>query len=203
MTRATTTDLPSVDVRAVLRAVRGGRGGPRDRRARRAPSLGVWTATGFQGWRMVGGELSWRVATVRVEGVSGVLTVSVHEAPSPERVHQIALDGEPMPLGGARWWARCPGCSGRCAVVYFARGVVRCRRCFGLAYRCQRMPAYRRAGLRIAKLADRLRARELLGEPTRPPRMRRATFARLLASWRDFEAREMASLPIRWARWLR
>jgi hypothetical protein len=150
-------------------------------------------ARGFPGWRMPGA--TWRVAWLDVCGSSGAMLVRATDGQA-EHESTIELEAEGMRFGGARWWARCPGCTRRCGVVYFVGRVVRCRRCFGLAYPCQRWPAHRRAGAMLAKLGDRLGASSLLDEPERPARMRRATFERLLARWRDLAARELAVLPL-------
>ena len=46
-------------------------------------------------------------------------------------------------LGGVRWWFPCPGCQKRCGVLYRpASGrklALRCRRCWNLGYRSQRI----------------------------------------------------------------
>lgn len=55
-----------------------------------------------------------------------------------ERVTEsIDLESLPMPNGGARWWARCPMCSQRVAVIYLPPGAkcFACRACYNLTYR--------------------------------------------------------------------
>lgn len=196
MTRATTDSVPSIDVRALVRAARGGRGGPRAKREMRIPSTGAWTAKGFPGWRMPSTGAEWRALSLTVRGEAGVCRVWVSDG-GGAREHRIELAGERVHLGGVRWWAACPGCGKRRGAIYFAGGLARCRACFGLAYQCQRVSPFRRAGMAIGKLGDALGVNNLMDEPLRPRGMRRARYARLIARWREQTSREMEHLP-RW-----
>jgi hypothetical protein len=67
---------------------------------------------------------------------------------------RIGLSWVPATFGGARPYFICPGttCARRVALLYFARGVFRCRRCHNLAYECQREDKRRRARRRANKL---------------------------------------------------
>jgi hypothetical protein len=47
---------------------------------------------------------------------------------------RIPLTTTPGRFGGVRRWFACPGCGGRCAVLYALAGVFRCRTCHRLAY---------------------------------------------------------------------
>jgi hypothetical protein len=62
-------------------------------------------------------------------------------------------------FGGTRHYFRCPGpgCGRRVVVLYLASGLIRCRRCHGLAYESQREDARRRAERRADKARARLR----------------------------------------------
>lgn len=58
-------------------------------------------------------------------------------------------------FGGSRPWFCCPRCRARCGKVYFARHGLVCRRCLGLAYRCQSETL----GDRSRRIARRIRRR--------------------------------------------
>ena len=93
-----------------------------------------------------------------------VLRYDAHGIEAPKVVEQrVELLFVPAAFGGARAYFLCPGaeCGRRVSVLYFRRGVIRCRDCHGLAYESQREDARQRARRR----ADKLRAR--LGWPER------------------------------------
>lgn len=46
----------------------------------------------------------------------------------------VSLTKTPCTFGGSRIWFCCPGCGGRCAVLYAVAGYFRCRTCHQLAY---------------------------------------------------------------------
>jgi hypothetical protein len=84
-------------------------------------------------------------------------------------------------LGGLRWWALCPGCRGRCALLYAGPSGLRCRACYRLAYASTRESPQGRALRRRAKLRARLGADPgpACPPPVRPRGMWRSRFARL------------------------
>lgn len=61
-------------------------------------------------------------------------------------------------FGGSRRWFLCPGCHGRCLVLYGGH-YFRCRQCKNLVYQSQREDIYDRASRRARKI------RAILGEP--------------------------------------
>lgn len=83
-------------------------------------------------------------------------------------------------LGGARWWAHCPRCSRRCAMLHIlGAGTLGCRVCLGLAYRSTRETALDLARRRARAARSRVGASADVFAPiTKPPRMRWRTFLR-------------------------
>ncbi len=71
--------------------------------------------------------------------------------------YSIWLDRTPCQFGGERVWWRCPayGCGRRCAVLH-GGAVFACRRCYRLAYRCQRETPDDRAMRQADKIRQRL-----------------------------------------------
>lgn len=103
-------------------------------------------------------------ADFRANTAGLILCYDAHGTEVPKVIEQrVALSFVPATFSGARAYFLCPGaeCGRRVSVLYFRRGVFRCRRCHGLAYESQREGAVRRARRR----ADKLRAR--LGWPQR------------------------------------
>ena len=117
------------------------------------------------------GTLSWECggdarASVVFRVGECALTLCYHDqrAAEPRDVEQrVALSSVPGRFGGARDYFLCPGaeCGRRVSILYFRRGVFRCRHCHGLAYESQREDAR----LRARRRADKLRAQ--LGWPQR------------------------------------
>jgi hypothetical protein len=92
-------------------------------------------------------------------------------------------------FGGVRYWWSCPGCWGRCRVLYAypARGRERfcCRRCQGLRYYVHSESAPDRLTRRARKLYRRAGSSDG-SEPWRKPKwMRWATFSRLVLAGRE------------------
>ena len=140
--RRTTANLLTLDVRTVVRAAL----------ADPAPFGHVvhWTGGSTAG------------ASVDFENAVLVLTYSRKTWAGAARrceQHRISLDSTRPRYGGRRWWARCPGCDGRRALLYLDGPGPRCRRCADLAYVSTRDDAF---GLAIRR-RDRARAR--LGAP--------------------------------------
>lgn len=92
----------------------------------------------------------------------------------------IGLCSTPCRLGGVRWWARCPKCDRRIAVLYLVAGRFRCRGCHGLVYESTRETPFNRACRRVQKLRRRAGAHPGIGDPwpTKPHGMWRRTFDR-------------------------
>lgn len=87
-----------------------------------------------------------------------------------------------QPLGGRRWWALCPGCGRRCAIVAFtwASDGMGCRVCLGLGYASQRQRGFSRACAAVSSLRQRHGGPPgLLVGWAKPPRMHWSTWARL------------------------
>jgi hypothetical protein len=111
--------------------------------------------------------------------------------------YAVQLDWTPSAMGGRRVWWRCPalGCDRRAAIL-FGGPIFACRRCHGLAYRCQRESDDQRATRR----ADTIRRR--LGWPPgifhgvgpKPKGMHWRTFVRLRAEYDAHAADALAGL---------
>jgi hypothetical protein len=90
--------------------------------------------------------------------------------------------------GGSRLWFSCPDCERRASRLYLPRMEARfaCRRCHGLAYRCQRESDFDRTLRRARKVRARLGgSRDLLVPfPHKPKWMRWAIYDGLLRSER-------------------
>ena len=95
----------------------------------------------------------------RVDAAGVVLSYDAHDAHTSRGIEQaVALSSVRTTFGGARLYFLCPGaeCGRRVSVLYFRRGVFRCRRCHGLAYESQREDVSRRARRRVDKFRARL-----------------------------------------------
>lgn len=100
--------------------------------------------------------------------------------------YTVALEAEPCRFGGWRWWWVCPTMWRRCAVLYLPNGGRRflSRQAYRLAYRSQREDVIGRAHRRAARVHKRLGAdygTTCDPLPPKPPRMRWATYERLVA----------------------
>ena len=107
----------------------------------------------------------------------------------PMPAYRIALVATAQPFGGLRWWARCDGCNGRCAVLLLTRPGWRCRRCVGACYPVTREGPRDRALRRARRVRERLgMGPNLCVPPMKPPGMHWRTFQRLAAKANDTEA---------------
>ena len=95
--------------------------------------------------------------------------------------HAVQLVETYPHFGGRRWWALCPRCSRRCAVLHvYGVGTLGCRVCLELAYESTRETAFARACRRARGVRARLGADGNLTTPfSKPPRMHWTTFVRL------------------------
>lgn len=67
--------------------------------------------------------------------------IQIDDAPQEEYGEELAVEPVRQPLGGRRWYFRCPRCDRRCACLYLVRRAFRfrCGRCHGLAYHGHRL----------------------------------------------------------------
>jgi hypothetical protein len=95
-------------------------------------------------------------------------------------IERASIVEQPMRFGGVRRLICCPGCGGRCRILYGARRL-RCRRCAGLRYRCQMLQPQDRAYRQAEKVARRCDPRARWGQrfPKKPKWMRWPTYRRL------------------------
>jgi hypothetical protein len=102
------------------------------------------------------------------------------------------LEAVPQPMGGVRWWLRCPSCHFRRVRLFVVAKRLRCRVCADLAYPSQRCDSAARWCRRMAKLlrvagasipTDNIFA--LDGPEIRPHGMWRRTFERLVKARQD------------------
>jgi len=105
----------------------------------------------------------------------------------------VPLTPTPCNYGGARWWASCPNCNRRVAVLWGAPWL--CRACHGLAYRSSQRSKGNRALDRGWDLRERFGPEdeddcgELFDPPERPKGMHRRTYERLCIRLDDAEDR--------------
>ena len=92
-------------------------------------------------------------------------------------------------FGGERRWFKCD-CNRRCRVIYFASSGWRCRRCYRLAYQCQREDRGQRCQRRANKIIKRL-GEDLYDDcyPPKPKWMRWRTYNRLCDQADEFARR--------------
>jgi hypothetical protein len=96
---------------------------------------------------------------------------------------KISLTATCLRFGGHRWWFVCPNENRRVRMLYLPRGArrFRSRGAYRLAYASQRETVHDRATRRAQKLCRRLGDDPMNGHyPEKPPRMRWATYDRLL-----------------------
>ena len=110
------------------------------------------------------------------------------------RTQSISLLRTPCHYGGTRPWFGCPGCSKRCAVLYFCDGSFRCRKCHELGYRSQLQASAERPRLIAQRIRRSLGASSnlTLPFPAKPPKMNWRTYERMRAKAERFEARAVA-----------
>lgn len=110
----------------------------------------------------------------------------------PDNVQQQArLMARPMRFGGFRWWLQCPRCHGFRSILYLPMRAGgrdwRCRTCYGLKYRSQRLDPAGRTELRMQRISSRLHsgwwASWLDFPPPKPKWMRHPTYARHVEAW--------------------
>ena len=124
----------------------------------------------------------------------------------------VAVEPIPQPFGGRRWYFRCPRCGRRCAHLYVLTWSFRfrCRQCHRLAYHVQRLDRVSRRQRAFRRMVRRLGADpETDGWhylPSRPPGMRRTTYARWESRWDRLEETYEREFGIdfvrRFGRWL-
>lgn len=97
------------------------------------------------------------------------------------RLDRVVLTETRQHFGGVRWWASCPGCSRRCAVLLLARRAGwRCRWCLGAVYPVTREGSRDQALRRARRARARLGIGPNLCEPIlKPPGMHFRKFLRL------------------------
>jgi hypothetical protein len=159
---------------------------------------------GFSCSVTVGGELSGHI-DVAVE--HNALQLAYAWRPPGSTVwtrgtQRVPLTWTRCHFGGTRPWFRCSGCGGRAAKIYLGRGAVfSCRRCLKLGYRGQLESPWRRAITKARELQMQLGGGPSLLDPfpSRPPRMHRQTYNRLLVKTIAAQEREIA-LDLDWLR---
>lgn len=150
---------------------------------------GTW-AWGESGER---GNLEYELVLVR-DGGALVLRYTLRGEP---RVDRMQLDTTPCQYGGVRWWACCPRCDRRCAVLWGGVGSFACRICQGLAYTTSQLTKPRRFRMKVERLAGKLLvpSDDSTCEPIGRPRgMRRRTYERLCDELDEAKRREVEHL---------
>lgn len=165
-------------------------------------------ASGTLLWGREGADAEASV-TFRVDEATLILCYDDGHAAGFCVEQHVSLTSVPVAFGGSRAYFLCPGadCGRRSLILYFHRGVFRCRHCHGLAYESQREDAKQRARRR----ADKLRARfcwpkHRIFAPqivVRPKGMWSRTFDRLRGDAVAAEAIATAAQVAHWTRLLR
>ena len=176
----------------------GGYGSGRRKSRNPRPTVEECVAIDVNKWNRLGllepGQTftrTWRVGdepvlTVAVKVLLRALELS-HAVPGADGGAELARYDvptywTPCRFGGQRPWLHCPFCGRRVVKLYLVGRYFRCRRCGGLAYASQREDPADRARRRANKIRERLGGLRgpLNAFPPPPPRMRWATYARLV-----------------------
>ena len=117
----------------------------------------------------------------------------------------ISLTRTPCHFGGTRSWFACPGCSQRCAKLYFCNSSYGCRNCQNLAYRSQLEASAERPRLITQRIRRSLggSANLTLPFPAKPQRMHWRTYYRIREKAKRYEARYIAQLAAGLEGWKR
>lgn len=114
-------------------------------------------------------------------------------APPAEERYKIGLQTTPQPLGGVRWWFRCPRTGRRAVRLFLPRGGHQfwSRHAYGLGYASQRESAMDRAWRRGSKLYSSMGGQhDWRDDPLPKPKwMRWATHERKAAELKALYAR--------------
>ncbi len=173
-TRQTTEGLLWLDVRSLAR-----RGLFTVRPGHRATETVAWSRDGQPAGQITvvyaSDDPDALILDYRVRADTGESWVPVRE--------RVRLERTPCRYGGSRPWFLCPGCGRRRAVLHSVGGRFRCRACHNLAYESTREDAGTRARRRADSLRRQLGETEggRWGMPPKPPRMRWATYERLVS----------------------
>ena len=108
---------------------------------------------------------------------SGIMVAVVDDAVQViqgSRILYIAIERTACNYGGSRPWFLCPGCRGRCAVLYESRYGFECRCCLRLVHTSVTEDKFDRLRRKRGKLLERLKDFDV-----RPKWKRRTTFETL------------------------
>ncbi len=133
-----TDDMRSIDVR----------------RLRRDGLLKPGTAFGWN-WTRRGEIVASINVAAMVDRVRFTYRNSERGGPWVDVNCDAVLDCTPMHFGGVQTWWRCPCCHRRVALLYVGRRMA-CRRCWNLAYRCERESEQDRTIRRAERIRERL-----------------------------------------------
>lgn len=144
------------------------------------------SGSGHVNWSVNGqtvAAIHFRVDLLRTENARLMLRFPVWQLNGePKPIKQIiALTALPQPLGGMRWWMRCPVTGDRARTLHLPPGGDRfaSRKALGLAYRVERLGPFDRQFERVFRAQRRLGGTQgLLAGLERPKGMWRQTFAR-------------------------
>lgn len=112
----------------------------------------------------------------------------------------VHLERRPCRFGGARAYFICPRCSRRTLRLAVLADGLCCGMCGGITWKSRRQSETARLVRRANKLALRLGLDSCADTPTRPPRMRLATYARIRAELDPLMAEISRRVALRTAR---
>jgi len=155
---------------------------------------GLYVPSGVWMWGDDGEGLSVGYELVLMS--TGGALVLRYFASGAARVDRIRLSTTPCRFGGVRWWAHCPRCDQRCAVLWGSSAAFACRACQGLAYTSSQLSKANRFERKVRRVAERLHAtaKAQFHAYERPRGMRRRTYARLKARLQEAKEREVMHL---------
>ena len=174
-----------------------------------ALSLRTITSTGVlneQGPTSV--RLIWRkgaaiTGTAIVQTSSNNLKINYQiandEKTFPPIEEQLTIIKTPTYRGGHRRWLACPGCGGRCSVMYSQNGYFRCRSCEPVRYTSQNCTAIDNYRTQARKIRERLNASMDLSIPItcKPRKMRTTTFKRLIEKEKHYNKAALVDMKTR------
>lgn len=148
--------------------------------------------------KRISGNLNWSIGGQRyasVEWFLGSENIVLRYGGVTER---IPLAWTAMHFGGEREWFSCLGCDHRCRVLYLGREGYRCRKCYQLTYRSQRLPQWARSIEMANRIQERLGGTYGFDQPfrRRPIGMHRTTYRRLGLRHRQLSDVGLAGLVV-------
>ena len=143
-------------------------------------------------WSLAGQEIGSIVFHAHGDRITLDYRVRTHGGEWEQMLYDVPIVRTPCHYGGSRPWFRCPACWRRVAVLYLPGRMAACRKCYRIGYQSQCDSRAARAMRKMEKIEERLGGDETT--LMKPPRMRWATFDRLVAEYEVLEAQSLVPL---------